>query len=195
MKIGVLGGSFNPPTLAHLELSKKCIEQGFCDKVVWVPVNDSYRKSTNIPARNRLDMVKLALKDEKDVGYSKHELYYDRIVRTFESLCILQKYLLNDELFFIAGADKLGFRWMQKEEFISRFGYILVNRGDINCDEIINKSDILRKYRSKINILDFKSDISSTLVRNEIMTKGFSSLISENVMEYLRLNHLYGLKI
>lgn len=145
MRIGVLGGSFNPPTNAHLELSKNCIEQGFCDKVIWVPVNDSYRKKTNISARNRLDMVKLALKDEKDIGYSKHELYYDRIVRTFESLCILQGYLPNDELLFIAGADKLGFRWMQKEEFISKFGYILVNRGDINCENIIEKSEILKK--------------------------------------------------
>lgn len=162
MRIGVLGGSFNPPTIAHLEVSKKCIEVGFCDKVIWIPVNDSYRKSTNIPARNRLDMVKLALKDEKNIGYSKHELYYDRIVRTFESLNILQSYLPNDELLFIAGADKLGFRWMQKEEFISKYGYILVNRGDINCEDVIEKSDVLRKYKSKIKILNYSSDVSST---------------------------------
>lgn len=191
MRIGVLGGSFNPPTIAHLEVSKKCIEEGFCDKVIWIPVNDSYRKSTNIPARNRLDMVKLALKDEKNIGYSKHELYYDRIVRTFESLNILQSYLPNDELLFIAGADKLGFRWMQKEEFISKYGYILVNRGDINCEDVIEKSDVLRKYKSKIKILNYSSDVSSTQVRDEIKKLGSSSNITEPVLDYIMANKLY----
>lgn len=191
MRIGVLGGSFNPPTIAHLEVSKKCIEEGFCDKVIWIPVNDSYRKSTNIPARNRLDMVKLALKDEKNIGYSKHELYYDRIVRTFESLNILQSYLPNDELLFIAGADKLGFRWMQKEEFISKYGYILVNRGDINCEDVIEKSDVLRKYKSKIKILNYSSDVSSTQVRDEIKRLGSSFNITEPVLDYIMANKLY----
>lgn len=191
MRIGVLGGSFNPPTIAHLEVSKKCIEEGFCDKVIWIPVNDSYRKSTNIPARNRLDMVKLALKDEKNIGYSKHELYYDRIVRTFESLNILQSYLPNDELLFIAGADKLGFRWMQKEEFISKYGYILVNRGDINCEDVIEKSDVLRKYKSKIKILNYSSDVSSTQVRDEIKRLGSSFNITEPVLDYIMVNKLY----
>lgn len=58
MIIGMLGGSFCPPTIAHLELSKMCIEQGLCDKVIWVPVNDAYRKSTNIQAEHRVNMVK-----------------------------------------------------------------------------------------------------------------------------------------
>ena len=108
MIIGVLGGSFCPPTIAHVELSKACIEQGLCDKVIWIPVNDAYRKSTNIPSSHRIEMVKRALKNEKNIEFSLHEMQYDRTISTLESLQTLQTLYPNDELYFIAGADKDG---------------------------------------------------------------------------------------
>lgn len=191
MRIGVLGGSFNPPTNAHIELSNICIQKGLCEKVIWVPVNDSYKKATNIISKHRINMVKLALENEKDIDYSLHELEYNRIVRTLESLQILQRKLSNDNLYFIAGADKLVFKWMQREDFISQFGYILINRGDIDCRKIIESVPTLKKYSLKIQVLDYKSDVSSTIVREDIQSKGYSDLISENVLEYINKNNLY----
>lgn len=191
MNIGVLGGSFNPPTNAHIELSRLCIEKGFCDKVIWVPVNDAYRKPTNISSKHRVNMVKLALLDEPDITYSLHELDYDRIVRTLESMQILKQSYPNDHLHFIAGADKLVLKWMQREEFISQFGYILVNRGDVNCKDIINSVPTLKKYEERIKILDYNSNISSTLVRDELKTKGRSNLIKPSVWEYINHNIEY----
>ena len=73
MTIGMLGGSFCPPTTAHLELSKKCIEKGLCDKVIWVPVNDAYKKATNIPAKHRVEMVKLAIQPYDFMEFSDFE--------------------------------------------------------------------------------------------------------------------------
>ena len=66
MVIGILGGSFCPPTNAHIELSNMCVEKGICDKVIWVPVNDSYKKKTNISAKHRVEMVKLATKESSE---------------------------------------------------------------------------------------------------------------------------------
>lgn len=191
MKIGVLGGSFNPPTFAHIELSKQCITQGLCDEVIWVPVNNAYQKDTNIPANQRVDMVELAIKDEPDITCSLHELEFDRIVRTLESMQILQKICPNGTLYFIAGADKLKLKWMQKEPFISNFGYILLNRGDIDCERIIDGSFVLKKYKDHISILDYTSDISSTLVRDEIKHNGYSDRIPRPVMDYIQKHHLF----
>ena len=191
MKIGVLGGSFNPPTMAHIELSKKCIENGLCEKVIWVPVNDAYGKSTNISSKHRVNMVKLALKNEPNIDYSLHELDYDRVVRTVESMEILHDKIPQDELFFIAGADKLVLKWMQKERFISQFGYILVNRGDVNCIDVINSVPTLKKYSSKIKILDYYSDVSSTMVREQIKKGSKSDLISQPVLDYIKENRLF----
>lgn len=191
MKIGVLGGSFNPPTKAHIELSNQCIKSGLCEKVIWVPVNDAYQKSTNINSKHRVNMVKLALKDESNIDYSLHELDYDRIVRTLESMEILQRKIPQDELFFIAGADKIVLKWMQKERFISQFGYILVNRGDVDCNRVINSVPTLRQYKSRIKILNYYSDVSSTMVRDQIKSGYKSDLINPLVLDYIKKHHLF----
>ena len=81
----MLGGSFCPPTKAHIEISNMCIEQGLCDKVIWAPVNEAYRKSTNIEAYHRVEMVKLALANEQNIDYSLHEQNHTEIIRTLES--------------------------------------------------------------------------------------------------------------
>ena len=191
MVIGMLGGSFCPPTIAHLELSKKCIELGLCDKVVWVPVNDAYKKETNIEAKHRIEMVKLALQNEENVTYSLHEQGYNKMVYTYDSLQMLQKQYHNDRIVFIAGADKLPFKWFQREALIRDFGFILTNRCDIDCEAEINKSATLSKYRDKIKIFDYDSNVSSTLVREEIKRSGSTFLIAPAVMEYVHKNDLF----
>lgn len=191
MTIGMLGGSFCPPTKAHLELSQKCIESGFCDKVIWVPVNDAYRKDTNIHSRFRNEMVRLALDGQPNISYSLHEQDYDRVVRTFESIQILQAKYPNDKIVFIAGADKLCMKWMQREEFVRDFGYIVTNRGDIDCELEITNSATLSKYRDNIKVLHFDSDVSSTQVRNDIKNTGTTSLVSDSVLKYIKDNNLF----
>lgn len=192
MTIGMLGGSFCPPTTAHLELSKKCIEEGLCDKVIWVPVNDAYRKETNIPAKHRVEMVKLMLQNEENVDCSLHELDFDSVVYTIDSIKILKnQYYPNDKVVFIAGADKMGFKWFQREEFVRDFGYIVTSRGDIDCNEMIEKSVNLSKHKKNIKILHFDSDISSTIVRNDIKEKKFSKYVSKEVLDYILKHNLF----
>ena len=191
MVIGMLGGSFCPPTKAHLELSKKCIEAGYCDKVIWVPVNDAYKKETNIPARFRNEMVKMTLANENDIDYSLHEQHYDRVVRTIESIKILQELYPDDKIVFIAGADKLGYKWMQKEEFVRDFGYIVTNRGDIDCETIIASSETLSKWKDNIRVLNYSSDVSSTMVREAIKNGVETDLITKEVYDFIKLHNLF----
>lgn len=191
MVIGMLGGSFCPPTIAHLELSKRCIALGLCDKVIWVPVNDAYKKATNIAARHRIEMVKLTLQDEQNVDYSLHEQGYDKMVYTYDSLKMLKDKYPGDKIMFIAGADKLPLKWFQREALLSEFGFILTNRGDIDCEKIIAQSPMLSKYKRNLNIINFDSDVSSTQVRDQIKQSGTSQLVAPAVMEYIKTNYLF----
>lgn len=195
MVIGMLGGSFCPPTVAHLELSKKCVESGLCDKVVWVPVNDAYKKDTNIAAKHRIEMVRLTLKNEENITYSTHEQGYDKMVYTYDSLKMLQQQYPNDKIMFIAGADKLPLKWFQREALLSEFGFILTNRGDIDCETIINQSPMLSKYKHNLNIIQFDSNVSSTQVREQIQTNGTSDLVDKSVMDYICQNNLFHQKL
>ena len=191
MVIGMLGGSFCPPTIAHVELAKKCIEAGYCDRVVLVPVNDAYKKDTNIEAKHRIEMVRLALKDEENVTYSLHEQGYDKMVYTYDSLKMLQKQYPDARIVFIAGADKLPLKWFQREALISEFGFILTNRGDIDCETEIAKSSTLSKYRDNIKILHYDSNVSSTMVREEIGENGYTNLVAPAVMDYICEHNLF----
>ena len=191
MIIGVLGGSFCPPTIAHLELSKKCIEAGLCDEVVWVPVNDAYRKATNIASKHRCEMVRLTLQNEPKITCSLHEQNHKDIIRTYESLQELQALRPNDKLLFIAGADKLQFKWIQRETFVRDFGLILTNREDVDCETVITASHTLSKWRKNIKILNYESDVSATQVRDQIQANGTSDLVVPDVMEYIEKNHLF----
>lgn len=191
MVIGMLGGSFCPPTVAHLELSRKCVELGLCDKVIWVPVNDAYKKDTNIAAKHRVEMVRLTLENEQNITYSTHEQGYDKMVYTYDSLKMLQKQYPDAKIMFIAGADKLPLKWFQREALLSEFGFILTNRGDMDCEAIINQSPMLSKYKHNLHIIDFDSNVSSTIVRDQIKTNGFSELVEKDVMNYITKHNLF----
>ena len=98
----------------------------------------------------------------------------------------------NDKIVFIAGADKLCMKWMQREEFVRDFGYIVTNRGDIDCELEIAKSPTLSQYRNNIKVLTFDSDVSSTQVRNDINNTGTTTLVSESVLKYIKDNKLFA---
>jgi nicotinate-nucleotide adenylyltransferase len=191
MTIGVLGGSFCPPTIAHVELSKMCVKQGLCDKIIWVPVNDAYRKETNIPAKHRVAMVELAIANEPVIECSLHEMDYNEVVYTIDTLKILRKLYPNDKILFIAGADKMGYKWFRREEMVRDFGYIVTSRGDVDCNAMIESSVNLTKYRDNIKIVNYQSDISSTMVRKQILTTGISDLVHPDVLKYIQENNLF----
>ena len=191
MIIGVLGGSFCPPTIAHLELSRQCLKSGLCDKVIWVPVNDAYKKSTNIPAKHRCEMVRLTLQNEENIEFSLHEQKHKDIIRTYESLQELQSLYPNDKLLFIAGADKLRFKWIQREAFVKNFGLILTNREDVDCEAVIASSKILSQYRDNIYVINYESSVSSTQARNELVTTAQTNLVVPEVLGYIKRNNLF----
>lgn len=191
MTIGVLGGSFCPPTIAHVELSRMCIDQGICDEVVWVPVNNAYRKNTNIAAKHRCEMVRLTLQDENKITYSLHEQNHKDIIRTYESLQELQKLRPDDRLLFIAGADKLNFKWIQREAFVRDFGLILTNRGDIDCEAVISASKTLSQYRNNIYVINYESTVSSTDAREELAENRTTALVKPAVLQYIREHNLF----
>ena len=61
-RVAVLGGSFDPPTISHMQIAAETLYQHKCDQVWTVPCGDREDKKARTPGPTRLEMTKLAAK-------------------------------------------------------------------------------------------------------------------------------------
>ena len=109
IRLGVLGGTFDPVHIGHLALAEQAREQLELERVLWVPSGDPWRKADRAvtPAEHRAAMVRLAIE-----GHASYELSLAEIERSgpsysIETLAELQRNEPGSELFFLLGLDAL----------------------------------------------------------------------------------------
>ena len=108
MRIGVLGGTFDPPHLGHLAVARDVAAQLQLDRIVFVPTGDSWQKETTTPAKDRLAMVDLAIAGEELFVSSDVDVQRVGPTFTFDTLTQLRaEFGADAELFFLLGSDAL----------------------------------------------------------------------------------------
>ena len=168
-KIGFFGGCFNPPTNIHIELANNLIKTKKVDKIVFVPVNDTYVKNGLISAKHRFNMIKLAIKGYNNLEVDDIEIKENKklfAVNAFE--LIKQKYSKNCEIFFIMGSD--------------------------NFEKMHNWKDYNKiKEQKYIVIKRNKNEISSTKIRKMIANNDekVTKYLPIDVYRYIEKNKLY----
>jgi nicotinate-nucleotide adenylyltransferase len=98
MKIGILGGTFDPPHIAHLAIAKHSLEQLSLDEILFIPTYKTPGKERQYvtPASKRLKMVDFLIKDESHISLSDIEVTREGISYTIDTL---------EELFFASPAN------------------------------------------------------------------------------------------
>lgn len=194
MKIGIFGGSFNPPHKMHEEIAKKLIENHEVDTIIFVPTGMKYEYKNNlIENKYRLDMLKIITKNHKDYQVSDFELK-EEAVYTYQTLDHFQKIYPNDELFFICGADNLSYieKWKNAEYLINTYKFLVIVRNTNTIDELLEKN---KDHLNHIIVSSITSSpISSTVVRELIREKKYEEAkeyVSKEVLDYIINNHLY----
>lgn len=100
--IAIFGGSFNPPTAAHISLANQIIEKvSNVEKVIFVPVSTKYNKNGLAPDEDRLNMLKNICNNHKNLEVSSIELESTRQLYTIETLKIIKEQYPNNEICFI----------------------------------------------------------------------------------------------
>src|SRR3989338_2781334 len=110
MRIGILGGTFDPIHEGHLALARAAVKELRLDKLVLVPTYphplSDKQSSTVTSAEDRLEMVRLAVDGEPKFAVSELELERKGISYTVDTLNQIRKqYPKPDELFFVTGGD------------------------------------------------------------------------------------------
>ena len=188
MRIGIFGGSFNPPHNMHEDIVLELLRQKYLDKIICVPTGDDYDKSFLLPIVNRIEMLKRMFQDNELVEVS--DIESSGFLYTWETMNYYEKKYPEDELFFICGMDNLADlpTWHMYEKLLEEYKLIVVKR---ETEETQTALDMYQKYIDRIEIANIKArTVSSTCIRKEIMNNGFSQRIhecmDERVIGYLK---------
>jgi nicotinate-nucleotide adenylyltransferase len=187
MKIGILGGTFNPIHIGHLILAEEVREKLKLDKVIFVPTYlPPHKENVNIaPAGDRQAMIKLAIKGNRYFSVSDIEIKRDGKSYTIHTIKEFKKKYPKDDLYFVIGSDLLNYleEWKDLSEIIRMVKFIVATRPGYPLESIPS-------YISTVAIRAV--DISGFEIRRAIIeNKSFRYLVPERVFRYIGRKKLY----
>ena len=197
-RIVIFGGTFNPPTRAHLDIATEALYYLDAEKVLFVPVSDLYKKDDVEISYHRVNMLNLAIGNFRRLEIDFTEVDSVKLTYTYETIEKIKSQYQDKELFLLIGADNLeDFKnWKNQRSIMENCSLLVVNRNNSSIDEIIESNKILTEFKDKIIEAPIEEiGISSTEVRNRIASgklEGLENLVDKEVIEYIVENKLYS---
>ena len=195
MKIGILGGSFDPLHNGHLFMAQNAYEQYNLDEIWLIPNGHAPHKDTTKMANpmQRYAMCKLAETRFPYIKACDIEITSDDCSYTYVTMQKLTSKYPKHSFYFIMGADSLDYfdKWRNPEIISSLCTILVVNRDEFTEEDLKQKiSRIHQLFPADIHIIYCeKYDVSSTEIRNG---EKLEDVLPE-IKKYILENHLYGL--
>lgn len=197
MRVGILGGAFNPPHLGHLVCAQEALVQLELDRVVFVPVGEApHRTLDDDPGPEaRLEMVELAMADDERFVASRIEMDREGPSYTADTLEQLRAEAPDDELFLILGGDQAAAlaSWHEPEKVLERATLAVFERMSWGRNAIIIKIGRM-PGAERVRYLDMPLiQVSSSSIRRRVREGvPIRYLVPDKVVEYIATNELYG---
>lgn len=209
VKIGVMGGTFNPIHFGHLVTAEEALIQFGLDKVIFIPTGSPPHKTSGILAspEDRYLMTVIATASNPGFFVSRIEIDRKTTSYTIDTLKQLKKIFKNRAtLYFITGADAILeiLSWKESAEIMEYCRFIAATRPGYDITKI---EELKKKLFSHIKIRDSDKSslrgriqlmeipalaISSTDIRNRIKNnRPIKYLLPESVCNYLLKHGLY----
>jgi nicotinate-nucleotide adenylyltransferase len=187
MKIGILGGTFNPVHIGHLILAEEIREKLGLNKVIFVPAFlPPHKENGSIAsAAARLAMVRMAVKTNPNFFVSDVEIKRKGKSYTIDTVKEFNKIYPEDELYFITGSDLLNYLddWKDLRNIIQIVKFVVATRPGFPLDKIPS-------YIKTVSIRAV--DVSAFEIRQCIKEKrSFRYLVPESVLKYINKKRLY----
>jgi len=193
MRIGILGGSFDPIHEGHLTLAREAMKQFKLDRVLFVPAHlPPHKKEGELtPGPFRARMTELAILDERKWQFCDLELRRRGLSYTVDTLRELHKiYPPPHQLFFIAGADSLQDiqTWKDPEEILRLSEWIVAPRSSVAVPP---------NLPSRVHWLKMPPvDVSATELREKIRRgEDVSRWVPSRVRDYIQHSKIYEGKL
>lgn len=193
MRLGLFGGTFDPPHVGHLALAEACREGAGLDRVIWIPaaVNPHKRGRSQTPAADRLAMVRAATESHDQFEVSDLEIEREGVSYTVDTLREIARQRPEDELFWIVGGDSLAsFPTWREPEAISALAHLLAYRRGGHPLELTALPDWMDGHYT---VIDGPAlEVSSTEIRQRLAAgRSVRYLVPDPVLAIVRERGLY----
>lgn len=212
MKIGILGGTFNPIHNAHLRVAETVLDRLALDRVIFIPAATPPHKelANEISFEHRRNMVELAISDNPHFAVSDIEQQRGGRSYTVDTLRELRLSAPQDELFFIIGSDSFIeiSSWFSFSEIFNLANIVVVERPEAAISDLTAPLPVAIRsefcyipdemrltHRSGFSVFylpDTPLAISSSAVR-QLLRKGRSIryLVPDRVVRYIHEKRIY----
>lgn len=197
-RIGILGGTFDPPQMGHLILAEYSRETLHMDHILFVPVADHPVKQgkMRLPVRHRLAMLERAIQGNETFSISRVDIDREGPHYSADTVRIIQGQYPGAQLYFVMGGDNLRSlpTWKRVEALYQSCRLAVMKRADENVTPTMH-DDILPGLSDKVDMVDvpmLSVWLSSTYIV-ERLRKNLSVryLVPDSVLDYIALHHLY----
>ncbi len=192
MKIGIIGGTFDPIHMGHLLIAEQAREVGKLDQVWFIPSSSPPHKQHKqiTPFQHRLQMVSLAIADHPAFQLSDIEMHLSSPSYTVQTLTALKEAYPNHQFYIIVGTDMVKDlpSWYKIEEILQLSQVIGVSRPDVTLTHL---PEWIQKRL--IYIADgIEIRLSSSVIRERVAKRmSIRYLVPPGVDQYIKENRLY----
>ena len=198
MKIGVLGGTFDPVHMGHLTVAEEARESLNLSEILLVPAGKPLLKPEHpiTPAEHRLQMLRLAIADKPCFKVSAVEVERSGPSYTVDTIAELRgRHDSGDDIFFILGWDSLAQlpEWREPSRLIKMCYLVAVPRPGCQRPDLVALEASIPGISQRVVVLEKPQiDISASAIR-ELAAKGqtLSHLVPGAVAEYIKKHKLY----
>lgn len=203
MKIGIMGGTFNPIHNGHIEIAKAAYEQFHLDVVWFMPNGRPPHKeqdSIHVSPQKRVEMVALAIKNYPYFKVEPYEVEKMTTSYSYETMEYFQQKYKEHEFYFIIGADSLFAieTWVKPERLLAVCKILATYRDDIDTTDEMNEQIryLNQKYSADISLFQAPLiPISSSMIRDKCeQGESIHGLVPVELEECIVKEGLYGRK-
>lgn len=195
INIGLFGGSFNPITNSHLNLSKKILNSNINLQEIWFMPCYSSNKKFLIDSCHRINMIKIAIKNIDNLKIFDFEIINELPCNTLNTIKLLNKteFIKKYKFYFIIGLDVANnlIKWENYKQLINIIDFIVIPRKGykIKNDWFLKNNHLFLK---DIIIEEISSSLFRELYLNNKYDKNnLEKIINKNVLKYILNNDLY----
>lgn len=199
MKIGIMGGTFDPIHNGHLMLGEYAYQEFQLDEVWFMPNGNPPHKSNDTiesQTKNRVEMVRRAIAGKEYFSLQLYETKNKEVNYSYKTMEHFKRAYPEYTFYFIIGADSLFSieKWVHPEILLSDCIVLAAYRDNTGTDEMLSQIQYLNdKYGADIRLLNTPNvDISSSDIRERIKD-GLSirKMVPEAVFDYIEENQLF----